>query len=183
MAEALGVRRAVRQGMRRARDGGPEGPAPWPPSGAPRRLAADLLARLPTLVPAAPTPRVSGDKGGPAAGSPPWAPGVWPLLQALSAACSKPSAGARPSHLARAPQRRNSPHARAAGALTGAHQRAHAPRANPALLREGTATIGPPAVRSRLRASAIATAKPRPSMPPTSSRAWSMCSARCLARC
>jgi transposase len=51
MAEALGVSEAaVSQGMRRARDGGPEALRHQPPSGAPRRLAGDQLARLPELL-------------------------------------------------------------------------------------------------------------------------------------
>ena len=51
IAEALGVSEAaVSQWMRRARDGGPEALRHRPPSGAPRRLSADQLARLPTLL-------------------------------------------------------------------------------------------------------------------------------------
>jgi transposase len=51
IAEALGVSEAaVSQWMRRAREGGPEALHHQPPSGAPRRLAADQLARLPELL-------------------------------------------------------------------------------------------------------------------------------------
>jgi transposase len=51
IAEALGVSEAaVSQWMRRARDGGPAALRHQPPSGAPRRLAADQLARLPELL-------------------------------------------------------------------------------------------------------------------------------------
>jgi transposase len=51
IAEALGVSEgAVSQWMRRAREGGPEALRHQPPSGAPRRLAGDQLARLPELL-------------------------------------------------------------------------------------------------------------------------------------
>jgi transposase len=51
IAEALGVSEAaVSQWMRRARDGGPEALRHRLPSGAPRRLSADQLARLPALL-------------------------------------------------------------------------------------------------------------------------------------
>src|ERR687895_1711846 len=50
IAEALGVSEAaVSQWMTRARDGGPHALRHRPPSGAPRRLAAAPLARLPDL--------------------------------------------------------------------------------------------------------------------------------------
>jgi transposase len=50
LAEALGVSEAaVSPWMRRAREGGPEALRHQPPPGAPRRLPADLLARLPAL--------------------------------------------------------------------------------------------------------------------------------------
>jgi transposase len=51
IAEALGVSEAaVSQWMRRAREGGSEALRLQPPFGAPRRLAADQLARLPELL-------------------------------------------------------------------------------------------------------------------------------------
>jgi transposase len=51
IAEALGVSEAaVSQWLRRAREGGPEALRHQPPPGAPRRLAADQLARRPALV-------------------------------------------------------------------------------------------------------------------------------------
>jgi transposase len=51
IAEALGVSEAaVSQWMRRAREGGPETLRHRPPPGAPRRLSADQLARLPALL-------------------------------------------------------------------------------------------------------------------------------------
>jgi transposase len=51
IAEALGVSEAaVSQWMRRAREGGPEAMRHRPPPGAPRRLSADQLARLPALL-------------------------------------------------------------------------------------------------------------------------------------
>jgi transposase len=51
IAEALGVSEAaVSQWMRRARNGGPEALRHRPPPGAPRRLSADQLARLPALL-------------------------------------------------------------------------------------------------------------------------------------
>ena len=51
IAEALGVSEAaVSQWMRRAREDGPEALRHQPPSGAPRRLAGNQLARLPKLL-------------------------------------------------------------------------------------------------------------------------------------
>jgi transposase len=51
IATALGVSEgAVSQWMKRARDGGPEALRRRPPSGAPRRLTADQLARVPALL-------------------------------------------------------------------------------------------------------------------------------------
>ena len=51
IAEAMGVSEAaVSQWMRRARAGGSEAPRHRPPPGALRRLSADQLARLPTLL-------------------------------------------------------------------------------------------------------------------------------------
>jgi transposase len=51
IAEALGVSEgAVSQWIRRAREGGPEALRHHPPAGAPRRLTAAQLARLPTLL-------------------------------------------------------------------------------------------------------------------------------------
>jgi transposase len=51
IAEALGVSEAaVSQWIRRAREGGPEALRHRPPPGAPRRLSADQLARLPVLL-------------------------------------------------------------------------------------------------------------------------------------
>jgi transposase len=51
IAEALGVSEAaVSQWMWRAREGGPEALCHQAPPGAPRRLAADQLARLPELL-------------------------------------------------------------------------------------------------------------------------------------
>ena len=50
-AEALGVSEAaVSQWMKRARDGGPQALRHRTPSGAPRRLTAAQLARLPDLL-------------------------------------------------------------------------------------------------------------------------------------
>jgi transposase len=51
IAEALGVSEAaVSQWVKRAREGGPHALRHHPPSGAPRRLAAAQLARLPDLL-------------------------------------------------------------------------------------------------------------------------------------
>jgi transposase len=51
IAEALGVSTAaVSQGIKRARDGGPQALRHRTPSGAPRRLATEQLARLPDLL-------------------------------------------------------------------------------------------------------------------------------------
>ena len=51
IAEALGVSEgAVSQWMKRAREGGPEALRRRPPPGAPRRLSAEQLARLPALL-------------------------------------------------------------------------------------------------------------------------------------
>ena len=51
VAEALGVSEgAVSQGMKRAGDAGPEALRRQPSPGAPRRLSADQLARLPELL-------------------------------------------------------------------------------------------------------------------------------------
>jgi transposase len=51
IAEALGVSEAaVSQWVKRARQGGPQALRHHPPSGAPRRLAAEQLARLPDLL-------------------------------------------------------------------------------------------------------------------------------------
>jgi transposase len=52
IAEALGVisQGAVSQWMKRGREGGPEALRRRPPRGAPRRLSADQLARLPELL-------------------------------------------------------------------------------------------------------------------------------------
>jgi transposase len=51
IAEALGVSEAaVSQGMKRAREGGPEALRYRPPPGAPRRLSAAQLAQLPALL-------------------------------------------------------------------------------------------------------------------------------------
>ena len=51
IAEALGVSEgAVSQWRRRAREGGPEALQQRPRPGAPRRLTADQLARLPMLL-------------------------------------------------------------------------------------------------------------------------------------
>jgi transposase len=51
IATALGVSEgAVSQGMKRGREGGPEALRDRPRPGAPRRLTADQLARLPTLL-------------------------------------------------------------------------------------------------------------------------------------
>ena len=51
IAEALGVREgAVSQGMKRAHHAGPEALRRRPSPGAPRRLSADQLARLPDLL-------------------------------------------------------------------------------------------------------------------------------------
>jgi transposase len=51
IAEALGVSEgAVSQGMARAREAGPEALRRRPPPGAPRRLSAEQLARLPALL-------------------------------------------------------------------------------------------------------------------------------------
>jgi transposase len=51
MAEAMGVSEgAVSQWMTRAREAGPEALRRRPPPGAPRRLSADQLARLPALL-------------------------------------------------------------------------------------------------------------------------------------
>jgi transposase len=51
IAEALGVSAAaVSQWMRRGRDGGPQALRHRPPPGAPRRLAAEQLTRLPALL-------------------------------------------------------------------------------------------------------------------------------------
>ena len=48
IAEAVGVSdAAVSQWMKRAREGGPEALRHQPPPGAPRRLSAEQLARLP----------------------------------------------------------------------------------------------------------------------------------------
>ncbi len=51
IAEALGVSEgAVSQWMKRAREAGPQALRRRPPPGAPRRLSADQLARLPELL-------------------------------------------------------------------------------------------------------------------------------------
>jgi transposase len=51
ITEALGVSKgAVSQWMKRAREGGPEALRHRPPPGAPRRLPAEQLARLPELL-------------------------------------------------------------------------------------------------------------------------------------
>jgi transposase len=51
IAEALGVSEAaVSQWVKRGRDGGPQALRHRPPAGAPRRLAAEQLARLPDLL-------------------------------------------------------------------------------------------------------------------------------------
>src|ERR687893_146533 len=51
IAEALGVSAAaVSQWVKRGRDGGPQALRHRPPAGAPRRLAAEKLARLPALL-------------------------------------------------------------------------------------------------------------------------------------
>jgi transposase len=51
IAEALGVSAAaISQWMQRVRDGGPQALRHRPPPGAPRRLAAEQLARLPALL-------------------------------------------------------------------------------------------------------------------------------------
>jgi transposase len=51
ITEALGVSQgAVSQWMKRAREGGPEALRHRPPSGAPCRLSAEPLARLPALL-------------------------------------------------------------------------------------------------------------------------------------
>jgi transposase len=51
IAAALGVSEAaVSQWMKRGRDGGPQALRHRPPAGAPRRLAAEQLARLPDLL-------------------------------------------------------------------------------------------------------------------------------------
>jgi transposase len=51
IAEALGVSEgAVSQWMKRAREEGPEALRHHPPPGAPRRLSAELLTRLPELL-------------------------------------------------------------------------------------------------------------------------------------
>jgi transposase len=51
IAEGLGVSEgAVSQWMKRGREGGPEALRHRPPPGAPRRLTADQLARLPALL-------------------------------------------------------------------------------------------------------------------------------------
>jgi transposase len=56
IAEALGVSAgAVSQWMARARDAGPEALRRRPPPGAPRRLSAEQLARLPALLHRGPT--------------------------------------------------------------------------------------------------------------------------------
>jgi transposase len=56
IAEALGVSEgAVSQWMARAGDVGPEALRHRPPPGAPRRLSAEQLARLPTLLQRGPT--------------------------------------------------------------------------------------------------------------------------------
>jgi transposase len=56
IAEALGVSAgAVSQWMTRARDAGPEALRRRPPPGAPRRLSAEQLARLPALLHRGPT--------------------------------------------------------------------------------------------------------------------------------
>ena len=56
IAKALGVSEAaVSQWMRRAREGGPQALRRRPPPGAPRRLAAEQLARRPALLPRGPT--------------------------------------------------------------------------------------------------------------------------------
>jgi transposase len=56
MAEAVGVSEgAVSQWMKRARDVGPEALWRRPPAGAPRRLSAEQLARLPELLHRGPT--------------------------------------------------------------------------------------------------------------------------------
>ena len=56
IAAALGVSEgAVSQWMARAGDGGPEALRHRPPPGAPRRLSAEQLARLPTLLQRGPT--------------------------------------------------------------------------------------------------------------------------------
>jgi transposase len=56
IAEALGVSAgAVSQWMTRARDAGPEALRRRPPPGAPRRLSAEPLARLPALLHRGPT--------------------------------------------------------------------------------------------------------------------------------
>ena len=55
IAEALGVSEgAISQGMTRAREGGLEALRRRPPAGAPRRLSAEQLARLPELLPRGP---------------------------------------------------------------------------------------------------------------------------------
>jgi transposase len=56
IAEALGVSEAaVSQWMKRARTGGPRALRHRPPPGAPRRLSAEPLARLPALLQRGPT--------------------------------------------------------------------------------------------------------------------------------
>ena len=97
IAEALGVSEAaVSQWMTRARDGGPHALRHRPPSGAPRRLAAAQLARLPDLLHGEPRPMASVAKCGRGAESPRscgWR-SASPTTRCMSAGCSRPSGGA-----------------------------------------------------------------------------------------
>jgi transposase len=62
IAEALGVSAgAVRQWIKRAREGGPDALRHRPPPGAPRRLSAEPLAQLPALL--QPGPEAYGFRG------------------------------------------------------------------------------------------------------------------------
>jgi transposase len=62
IAEALGVSEgAVSQGMKRAREGGPEALRHRPPPGAPRRLSPEQLAQVPALL--QPGPEAYGFRG------------------------------------------------------------------------------------------------------------------------